>query len=126
MTDIDHLTASAYASGGTPIEVAERRIVTLLEARAVVEHRAVHDLPPLPAWPDATFATVARKILGLLLDAGWQQPSDETVRASIEHVRAAGARHDAWWVTLTAQDQARFMEHYSRTGEPPADLRPPS
>jgi hypothetical protein len=124
--DIDYLTACSYASGMDPIQAAEERIATLLDVATVVAGRAARGLPPLPAWPDASPEAIARKVLGLLLDAGWQPPSDETVQAAGAKVRADRERFDAWWTALTESDRDQIRDHYERHNEFPADLRPPT
>lgn len=124
--DIDYATAAWYANGNEPLDVAEQRTALLLEAAEDMAERAARGLPALPSWPDTGHRAVARKILGLLLDAGWRPPSDEAVQAAVAKVHAEQDRVDAWWATLGEHDRRRAREHYERHGEFPADLRPSS
>jgi hypothetical protein len=87
--DIGFLAASKYAAGKSPIDVAEGSIVTLLTVHTNLLLRAAAGRKPLPAWQDLSFAALARKIVGELLDAGWEPPSDEDIRAAAEHLKGA-------------------------------------
>lgn len=124
--DIDYLTASMYESGEDPIAVAESRIAMLVEVYQVVLQRKANGLAPLPAWQEVSDAAVARKIVGMLLDAGWRPPSDEVVAAAAGNVQKQRERVDAWWAALGAADRRRVIEHYARHGEFPPDLGRPS
>lgn len=126
MTDIDDLSASAYAGGKDPLDWATHLVTSLLAARSTCERRELSGLPPLPAWSDVSDDAVARKVLGHLLDAGWTPPTDADVRDAAARAVAARASFDAWWSTVPTADRDRAVEHYSRTGEWPHDVQPPT
>lgn len=124
--DIEYLTAAMYAAGKDAITVAESRTATLIEVYRNLLQRQANGLPPLPAWQEVSDDAAARKIIGTLLDAGWQPPSDDTVAAAAERVRQQQERTDEWWASLTPDQRRRGIEHYSNHGEFPPDLGRPS
>lgn len=123
---IDDLSGSAYGGGMDPLDWATHLVASLLSARSTCQQRELNGLPPLAAWPDVSDQAVARKVLGHLLDAGWTPPTDAAVREAAARSVAARARFDAWWSTVPAADRDRAVEHYSRTGEWPCDVQPPT
>lgn len=126
MSDIDTLAAAAYANGDDPTEWAIRLITNLLVARDTARHREQAGLPALPAWQQHSDDTVARKILGWLLDAGWHAPSAQDMAAAAERSNAGRRRFESWWATLTPQQRDVVIEHYSETGEFPPRHQPPA
>lgn len=126
MSDIDNLSASAYAGGKDPLDWATHLAASVLMAWSTCQRREVRGLPPLPDWPDLSDHAVACKILGRLLDAGWTPPSGPAVREAAARSHADQARFAAWWSTVPIHDRDRAIEHFSRTGEWPHDVQPPS
>lgn len=122
--DMDYLSASSYADGDDTVRVAQRWVRNLLDAHTSLLDRRGD--APLPGWEDMTHDALARKILGRLLDAGWRPPSDMEIAAAADWVSKKRRRYDWWWRSLTDDERARFVKHYSEYGEPPSDLRPPS
>lgn len=83
MSDIDDYLAVEYhrMHDGEPIEAASRRIEPLLSAwRHVTLARASDpSLYPGPVWADASDASVARRVIGYLLEMGWDPPSTQQI-----------------------------------------------
>lgn len=125
MTDIDALSAVAYASGKDPLTVAERWINLLLDARDTMRQRAANGLPPLPGWDDTGNAAVARKAIGRLLDAGWHPPTEAEVGAAVRESRVASDQFSAWLDALSPDQRHDVLDHYAHHGEFPPDMQPP-
>ena len=76
MSDIDALSRSAYASGTDPVDwactLAELQIDALqLITAARADNPAAYPVFQMELSPAAT----ARRVVGLLLDAGWTPPA---------------------------------------------------
>ncbi len=124
MTDICALSAAQYAAGRSPIEVAEVAITSLLLVRDAAARRSP-DLPPLPAWPTTDDEALARKIIGGLLDAGWTPPTDTAITEAARRSNTRREQLRQWRESLTDEQRATVLEHYSQTGEYPPACQPP-
>lgn len=89
--DMDFLSAAMLAGGRSPIQVAELRVAQLLEVRGILLGREANGHPRLPAWQDLSNDALARKVVGLLMDAGWRPPSDAEVEAAAQWAGPTGA-----------------------------------
>lgn len=74
-SDISDLARISYESGIEPVDYAEGQIVTLINVQAAVALTAELEPETFPGGlPDVSVGALARRILGELLDAGWQPP----------------------------------------------------
>jgi hypothetical protein len=124
--DIDPLAAAAYAHGGDPIDVAVKRIAMLLEVRDQVLRGRKENPASFPVFGPADEVVIGRRVVASLLDAGWRPPPDDEVEEAANRSREHSARFSQWLDSLTPEQRARVLEHYSTNGEFPPDLRPPS
>ena len=70
-SDLGVLAQLAYESGTAPIDFAEEQVAILLVVHATIAAGGLADVfPDLPTGPH----DFARRILGALLDAGWELP----------------------------------------------------
>ena len=73
--DISELARISYDAGIDPIDYAEGEILTLIEAHANVAVARILNPASLPGYPlKVTPEALTRRILGVLLDAGWTAP----------------------------------------------------
>jgi len=75
VTDINYLAARAYRKGIPPVDWAETLTESAIETHLMIT-RAREDNPAAyPCYPIGDdLASLARHILGELLDAGWTMP----------------------------------------------------
>lgn len=74
-SDISDLARISYEAGIDPVDYAECEIETLIKAHARIAASRAAAPDVFPAYPiDLTIAALVRRILGNLLDAGWQPP----------------------------------------------------
>jgi hypothetical protein len=124
--DIDPLAAAAYAHGEDPIDVAVERIATLIEVRDEVLRGREEDPDSFPGFGPTDKFVIGRRIVASLLDAGWRPPPSDEVEDAANRSRERGARFSQWLDSLTPEQRTRALENYSKNGEFPPDLRPPS
>jgi len=75
MSDIGALARMAYEHGENPLDYAERQLEILITVHLMVMAARSEDVASFPGYPaDLGFASLARRILGDLLDAGWTMP----------------------------------------------------
>ncbi len=73
--DISALARLSYDMGIDPIDYAEHQIQILIEVHAAIAVSRAVAPETLPGFsPDLSLEALARRILGDLLDAGWQSP----------------------------------------------------
>ena len=73
--DISGLARLSYEMGVDPLDYAERQIQILIEVHATVEASRAVAPETFPGFsPDLSLDALARRILGNLLDAGWEPP----------------------------------------------------
>lgn len=90
MTDIDALSAGAYASGTDPIDWACNLIETQIDAWDVIRRERVHSPNAYPVYiVPLTYPALARQVVALLLNAGWTAPSDDTIQQVVADHNAA-------------------------------------
>jgi hypothetical protein len=70
-SDIDVQALIAYETGVAPADYAEAEITSLINAHFVAALRAVAEPGP---HPDYSTPAMARRILGALLNIGWEMP----------------------------------------------------
>jgi hypothetical protein len=70
-SDISEPARLAYAAGVEPLDFAEAEISSLIMAHFAAAVRATFDPGP---HPDLSNAAMSRRIIGLLLGAGWLPP----------------------------------------------------
>jgi hypothetical protein len=68
--DLGVLAQLAYDAGITPLDFAEEQVTILIGVHAAIAGAPAGMFPGLPTGPDV----IARRILGALLDAGWNPP----------------------------------------------------
>jgi DNA invertase Pin-like site-specific DNA recombinase len=124
--DIDPLAAAAYAHGGDPIDVAAERIATLIEVRDDVLRGREENPDSFPGFGPTDKLVIGRRIVASLLDAGWRPPPSDAVEDAANRSRERSARFSQWLDSLTPEQRTRALENYSKNGEFPPDLRPPS
>jgi len=74
--DINALARISYESGVDPIDFAEGDVAMLIEAHARVAVTRIFEPGSFPGYSvEMTIDALARRILGNLLDAGWQPPA---------------------------------------------------
>ncbi|MCD2193647.1 hypothetical protein LQ327_09660 [Actinomycetospora endophytica] len=122
--EIDPLAAAAYADEDTT-EVAVSRVASILTVRDGIAAERRGRVDALESWGSTAPWPIARKIVASLRSAGWQPPAPERVHAVAQRAAADRTRYKAWFDSLTAEDRARVVEHYSEHGNYPADLQPP-
>jgi hypothetical protein len=71
MTDLSPDAQTNYESGIAPLDYAENEIESVVNANFAAALRAATEPGP---HPDYSTAAMARRILGALINAGWQMP----------------------------------------------------
>ncbi len=75
LRDIDTLAKWAYARGTDPVEYAEGYVTSAIEVHLAVAESRAEDPSTFPGYClEMTVNALARRIVGILLDAGWQAP----------------------------------------------------
>lgn len=124
--DIDALAAAAYAHGQDPIDVAVGRVASLIEARDEVVRGRQENPGSFPGFGPIDKNVIGRRVVASLLDAGWRPPLDEEVVDAAGRSRHCSAQFNQWLNSLSPEQRGHALDHYSKNGEFPRDLRPPS
>lgn len=125
MTDIDNLPAMLYGLGEDAIDVAIEAARTHIWVRDEVLAGRAEDPNAFPGYGEDDATTIAARIVGDLLGAGWTPPSEEAVKAAAASSQAKTARFEAWLGSLTTVQRNYAMDYYAKNGEFPDDCRPP-
>lgn len=72
LTDVAESARIAYEAGIDPIDYAEHEIATLIRAHFAAAVKAA--LSPGVPHPDLSTETMSRRIVGLMLNSGWEVP----------------------------------------------------
>lgn len=123
--DIDALAAAAYAHGEDAIDVAAERIAMMIEVRDEVLKGRQENPDSFPAFGPTDKAVIGRRVVASLLDAGWRPPPHDKVEDAANRSRGNSARFNQWLDRLSPEQRTNALEHYSKNGEFPPDLRPP-
>lgn len=125
MSHIDHIPATFYAHGKDALDVALGAAEMHIEFRDQVRTARAEDASSFPIYGPTDAKTIAARIVGDLMGAGWTPPADEEVKAAADASRAAMARYDAWQASLTINQRRYAMGYFARHGEFPDDCKPP-
>lgn len=81
MSDLSESARIAYAAGIAPLDHAEHAVAELLDAHArTAAFIARNGFAPIV---DTSPAAVSRRVLGLLLGAGWEPPGGLEIPAEV-------------------------------------------
>jgi hypothetical protein len=76
MSDLDGVSEAAYANGMSPLDWSEFIVRNLIETHYTVIHGRHHNPASYPAYSiELTDDALARRIIGALMDAGWEPRS---------------------------------------------------
>lgn len=125
MTDIDHLAAQSYSLGKDAIAVAIDGAAIHLQLRDVVRAGRAEDPTSFPGYGKTDEDSIAARIIGELLGAGWTPPTDEAIKAAADGARAASERFQTWIDGLTNNQREYAMGYFGEHGVFPSDCRPP-
>lgn len=124
--DIDALASAEYADGQDPIDVAVGRVAMMIEIRDDVVKGRQENPRSFPMFGSTDKTVIGRRIVASLLNAGWRPPPAAEVTEAVDHSAAVIARFTQWLDGLRPEQRTRALEHYSKQGDFPPDLRPPS
>lgn len=125
MTHIDTIPAEFYAHGKDALDVAIEAAELHLNLRDQVREARSEDARSFAFYGADDAKTIATRIVGDLIGAGWTPPSDEDIKAAAGESRAASEIFDKWKAGLTINQRNYAFDHFSRHGEFPDDCKPP-
>jgi hypothetical protein len=82
MTEIDALPAYEYHLGQHPLDVAISIAEVQIHVRDVVVSGRTTEPESFPAYGNSEARTIASRLIGELIGAGWKPPTDEEVKAA--------------------------------------------
>lgn len=94
MTEIDSITAAAYAEGVTPIDWAIRLSAGHIDLTVEIVTARADNPSAYPIWGNRplTGEATAGRIIASLLDAGWTPPTAEQIHERVAQVYAERRR----------------------------------
>jgi hypothetical protein len=125
MSHIDHIPATFYAHGKDALDVALEAAELHIEMRDQVRTARAEDASSFPIYGPTDAKTIAARIIGDLMGAGWTPPSEEDIKTAADRSRAASERFQEWYDALTINRRRYVMSYFSRHGEFPEDCCPP-